>query len=135
MEDIELIKKLRENVTEKRYAFPMFGVECHKGWEKLYLPLLQLCDLLGIEVLQVKEKFGGMRFYVGGVKTELSDMVHAFIDSMEHLSYSTCEECGIENNQYRDNNYTHKVKVTTEGSWLLTLCEKCRKERDERRAK
>ena len=132
----DLIKKLRDKVVEKRYAFPMFGVECHKGWEALYLPLLQLCDILGIEVHQVKEKFGGLRFYIGGGATiENAAMVYALIHAMEHMSYTVCEECGICNNHYRatdylDKNHHNPAKVTTEGSWLLTLCEQCRQKRD-----
>lgn len=105
-------------------------VECGKGWEKLYAPLFQLCNLLNIDVLQVKEKFGGLRFYVGGVSEEYFDMVHAFIDAMAAYSYRVCEECGIRNKHCREGDKTYTpVKVTTEGGWLFTLCEQCRKER------
>ena len=110
-------------------------VECEKGWEKLYGPLFQLCAILNIEVLQVKEKFGGLRFYVGGVPAEQFDMVHAFIDAVEAQSYTVCEECGIRNGASREGDKTYtRVKVTTEGGWVLTLCEQCRKERDDKRA-
>ena len=102
-------------------------VECGKGWEKLYTPLLQLCNLLNIEVTQVKEKFGGMRFYVGEVPPEQADMVDALISAIEAQSYKTCETCGIHNNRSREGNATYTpVKVTTSGSWRKTFCEQCR---------
>lgn len=122
----KLIKEAAEAQPEKRWPFPMFGVECDKGWEKLYGPLFQLCKLLDVSVLQVKEKFGGLRFYVGGCKTEYFEMLTAFIDAMESLSYKTCEQCGIQHNHYRDNDYNTPARVTTSGGWRKTLCEKCR---------
>jgi hypothetical protein len=132
----DLVKETREKVKGQRYAFPMFGVECGKGWEKLYGPLFQLCKLLDINVAQVKEKFGGLRFYVGDVPEEYYDMVYAFISAIEADSYHVCEECGIRNRGYRDEDKTYtSVKVTTEGDWMLTLCEECRQKRDERRQK
>ncbi len=39
---------------------------------------------------QVKEKFGGLRFYTSGG----DEYTHALIDDAEALSYSICEECG-----------------------------------------
>jgi hypothetical protein len=95
-------------------------VECQKGWEKLYGSLFQLCKLLNIEVLQVKEKFGGLRFYVGAVPPEYLSMVYAIIEAVEAQSFRVCETCGTRNG------------VTTAGSWVLTLCQECREKRDER---
>ena len=40
--------------------------------------------------LQVKEKFGGLRFYTSGG----DEYTRALIDDAEALSYSICEECG-----------------------------------------
>jgi hypothetical protein len=76
-----------------------------QGWSKIY-------DLHpDIEINQVKEKFGGLRFYVGFTTREVWDI----IEEMEKESYKTCEECGT------------KEKVTTEGDgWLRTLCPGCR---------
>lgn len=39
---------------------------------------------------QVKEKYGGLRFYVEGA----TDRQSAMIEVVEALSYRTCEECG-----------------------------------------
>jgi hypothetical protein len=56
-------------------------------------------------VLQVKEKWGGLRFYVSGT-TELLD----FIDEMEARSLRICEVCG-------------QPGKTREGGWVRTLCD------------
>ena len=56
-------------------------------------------------ILQVKEKWGGLRFYVSGT-TELLD----FIDEMEAMSLKTCEVCG-------------QPGKPREGGWIRTLCD------------
>lgn len=59
---------------------------------------------------QIKEKFGGLRLYCSGSNEEIFHI----IDAAEKKSYKTCEHCGTKKN------------VTTEGSWILTLCKTCR---------
>lgn len=107
-------------------------VECGEGWKSLYEPLLKLCELMNVEVTQVKEKFGTLRFYIAGVPEE-QKWLYNIIDAMTTESAKVCEECGRRDGRYKDKSYTTYVKVTTEGSWLLTLCEECRAERDARR--
>jgi hypothetical protein len=63
-------------------------------------------------MLQVKEKFGGLRFYVDD-PTEEQSLVIGFA---EMLSLSICERCGA----MRD--------VTVEGAWRKALCPQCRGE-------
>jgi hypothetical protein len=58
------------------------------------------------EVLQVKEKFGGLRFYT----TTTSDLMDARIDQAATESYRTCEFCG-------------KPGVPRSGGWIKTLCD------------
>lgn len=58
---------------------------------------------------QVKEKFGGLRFYVdGGTKKH-----YAYISFAEAMSYTICEECGA----------TQNVHQTT--GWVRTICVPC----------
>lgn len=83
-------------------------VMCGKGWDKLIFPLKDAAEATGAKVLQVKEKFGGLRFYVADAPRWLEDM----IDQMERLSYHVCERCGKEG----------KLR---QGDWLKTLCEEC----------
>lgn len=56
--------------------------------------------------VQVKEKFGGLRFYVNGA----TDKHWNFISFAESMSYRTCEECGAVGKTYTD-------------GWHRTLCD------------
>lgn len=87
-----------------------------EGWRPLIEKLVN--DIIKInpkvEVTQVKEKFGGLRFYIIGGNDEVYDL----IDLAENESLKICENCGTKEN------------VTTKGGWLVTLCNKCRKEKN-----
>ena len=56
--------------------------------------------------VQVKEKFGGLRFYVHGASNKHWD----YISFAESMSYRTCEECGAAGKTYTD-------------GWHRTLCD------------
>lgn len=68
----------------------MFEVE--DGWMQLLKDLIQDLIQLGWnrQICQVKEKFGGLRFYIN----EGSEAVHARIREAEDLSLRTCEVTG-----------------------------------------
>ena len=78
-----------------------------KGWHGL---LDTLYDALPEDtfVMQVKEKWGGLRFYVGPTSGEFLDL----IEEMEDKSYTVCEECGAPG-RLRTNR------------WYVTLCDAC----------
>ncbi len=59
-----------------------------------------------VKVQQIKEKFGGLRFYVHGG----DDAVHGMIHLAEKISYKICEECGDRGER-------------RSGSWIRTLCD------------
>jgi hypothetical protein len=56
--------------------------------------------------VQVKEKFGGLRFYVQAA----TDKHYSYISFAESMSYRTCEECGNPGKTYTD-------------GWHMTLCD------------
>jgi hypothetical protein len=56
--------------------------------------------------VQVKEKFGGLRFYVQAA----TDKHYNFISFAENMSYRTCEDCGAPGKTYTD-------------GWHTTLCD------------
>lgn len=64
-----------------------------------------------IEATQVKEKFGGLRFYVNHQDDYVSGLIHM----AEIMSLDTCEACG---NPGKPN----------EQGWISTLCDPCREE-------
>lgn len=88
-------------------------VECGEGWKSLYAPLIERCKAEGAAVLQVKEKFGGLCFYVGGASDDLYDAIKV----AESKSLTLCEKCG-------DPGELRK------GAWWQTLCARHAQERD-----
>ena len=56
--------------------------------------------------VQVKEKFGGLRFYVQAA----TDKHYQYISFAESMSYRTCESCGAAGKTYTD-------------GWHTTLCD------------
>jgi hypothetical protein len=87
------------------------------GWIPLVQKLIEEAIEAGWDkqVCQVKEKFGGLRFYINSANDEVFDIISKY----EKLSYETCDVCG-EKGELR------------KGSWLLTLCEKHHLENQER---
>ena len=97
-----------------------YGICVNEGWYNL---IDKLCsDIQGvinkapkvkqIQVIQVKEKFGGLRFYISHGTKEIFDLIH----KAEAESFEICEDCGeIGKN------------IKTERGWLRTLCKSCKK--------
>jgi len=79
-----------------------------RGWFPLVESLIQDLRKLGWngDVHCIKEKFGGLRFYIG----EGNEEIYERISKAEDESKKTCEKCGKEG----------EVRNT---SWIRTLCE------------
>jgi len=103
--------KITEYLENHKEYFPV-GIGWYPLVKKLIEDIIAICP--DVEVSQVKEKFGGLRFYIYGG----TDEVYELIDKAEKESFTICENCGSEED------------VTTEGGWLLTLCRVCRKNRN-----
>lgn len=82
------------------------------GWLESIKRLIE--DLIKMgwnkEVCQVKEKFGGGRFYINEGSIEIYDRIWKW----EQETFKTCETCG-------------QPGILRRGSWLLTLCDTCNK--------
>lgn len=114
-----------------------------KGWQKIVFDLsvaieaeLRSCqEIFPLEqlpyVVQVKEKFGGLRFYLSTVPAPISKSVENLICQAEKESYRTCEECG-EPGQARN---TWPDLPEVHFGWIRTLCETHWYEEAEERAK
>ena len=87
-----------------------------EDWKKKIIPQL--------EAVQVKEKYGGLRFYLSGypIQPEIDAKVTAYINFAESISYVTCEHCGAPGKQQG-------------GHWIFTLCDDCAVKQEEDRAK
>lgn len=111
--------------TGEGWCYEMFGVECGDGWFEL---IKNLCEEIakleidGIRVAQVKEKFGGLRFYVSAYPEQVDvdpkakeklDALYNLIDKAEEKSNEICENCGSPGSPKIDK------------FWIQTLCDAC----------
>ena len=133
----EFVKKLETKYPEM-FANPYGGVAVSEGW----WPIIEsLCGQISsyskwknstrasllrnnpydheipseveqVVVAQIKEKFGGLRFYYDGGDEHISGMVRM----AESWASHTCEECG-------------KPGRSREGGWIRTLCDEHEAER------
>lgn len=67
---------------------------------------------------QIKEKFGGLRFYYDGG----NDYTSGIVTFCESMSYITCEVCGNRG-------------IARRSSWIKTLCDVHHQEREDARSK
>lgn len=133
-EELELKLRLKYPEIFKNYRGDIrktcmgWGFSHGDGWydlvNKMCEDVTKLTEGTGIQVIadQVKEKFGGLRFYysilyetektdeMGKITQQVSDRIH----QAEEESYKTCELCG-------------KPGEPTKGGWITTLCEQCKK--------
>ena len=93
----------------------MFSVQ--EGWKGLVTQLIQ--DVVAvcpeIEIVQIKEKFGGLRFYYqtpDGTPQEVREAIWPLTQKAETESYSICEVCGAPGEPRQD-------------GWVQTLCGVC----------
>lgn len=89
---------------DELYKTPLaqYGMQCDDGWYGLIDALSSFVesqtDDAQIVAHQVKQKFGGLRFYHGGVPDAVSDrrtqMIFGAITFAEQFSTEICELCG-----------------------------------------
>jgi len=80
------------NLKEPELLQPILNGCVGKGWHKLIRNLVRDLYKLGWDgrVYQIKEKFGGLCFYIG----EGTDAIHARVAEAEKESTLTCEISG-----------------------------------------
>jgi hypothetical protein len=96
--------------------YPRSGFALDAGWESL---VHSLCIVLEHHIVQlpeevrkniccaqVKEKFGGLRFYM----TQETPYIDGAIAMAESMSFHTCDKCGAPGER-------------RSGGWIRTLCE------------
>jgi len=107
------IKMNHEDFKEFEWCTPSWGLEINDGWLNLVYELCQKLDemayteLPDFKVRQIKEKFGGLRFYVEGVSPVARGLIHDY----EAKSHYVCEVCG-------------KPGYTRPTGYITTVCRK-----------
>ena len=118
----ELLKKYPEFfdwVKDKDPKAPIhsiqLGIECGDGWYDLLDSLMEsikgYCSankIPFIQITQIKEKYGGLRFYYNGG----NDIIFGMTWFSEDLSLKTCETCG-------------RPGELRPGNWFVTSCNSC----------
>ena len=89
------------------------NIQHHIDWKRKVAPYAGMTDEEFDEThqpvaAQVKEKFGGLRFYMDNA----DDYVYGILSMAESLSFRTCETCGAPGK-------------TGGVGWLTTRCETC----------
>lgn len=87
-----------------------YALQCvGEGWHNM-LRLLFDAKPEETTVTDVKEKYGGLRFYVDTAPSWYYDL----IDKYEELSLKICEKCG-----------NPGVPKPSAGGWIKTYCDNC----------
>lgn len=102
-------------------------VECNEGW---YSTIDQLSKEISsvalkypskdgerrVHVVQIKEKFGGLRYYINYHDMNDDDIQHIefIVRNSEMKTFTICEDCGGDGSVVSPKRY-----------WMRTLCKKC----------
>jgi hypothetical protein len=95
--------------------YPIIEILCTNIQSHIDWRVKQGQDIAQVEVNQIKEKFGGLRFYYSGGDDEISGMVRM----AEAWADVACEECGA-------------AGTRRSGGWVRTLCDVHEAERQAR---
>jgi hypothetical protein len=113
----------RQRGLDKTVTAMCYGIACGDGW---YTLIDTMCgniknqmenvnrnkpkeEHIVCEATQVKEKWGGLRFYVQGS----DNFIDGIIDLAESMSYRICSECG------------NQSAAQKRRGWIYTLCDNC----------
>ena len=118
----EFLLWVHDNLMQIPYLIPRYTELDHMpdGWRKAFG--IQMCDeikaallkaggrkaLRNYRIMDIKEKYGTLRWYDNGAPEE----VYKIIGKYEDLSYRTCIDCG------------QPAKYITRG-WISPYCEEC----------
>ena len=125
--DYDTFAKRLEKSYPKMYAGKYGGFAVGKGWypiiERLSSSIQQHIEFVNkkeevcpqVVVMQVKEKFGGLRFYYEGG----DEYIHGLVSMAESWADIACETCG-------------GIGKRRGGGWVRTLCDVHEAERNAR---
>lgn len=96
----------------------LYGFQCGDGWYDIIDSLAEYIERqpVDMQVVQVKEKFGMLRFYYTITNSEdegYSYMINGAVQFAKEMSAYVCEECGDSGEHRKD------------GGWFRTRCDSC----------
>lgn len=104
----------KEYGGDMRKTCMAWGICTGNGWYDIIDELCSKLEPLGVVAAQIKEKFGGLRFYINPLNEGVDwEEVHDHINEAESKSYKTCEICG-------------KPGKRIGGGWVVTRCDDCK---------
>lgn len=94
--------------------FKAFG---HEMLEEIRDDCIKNNFLYDLRILEIKEKYGGLRFYIGSIP--MDSKLFEIISKYENMSFNYCERCG------------RPTTTKEEGSMMWTICDDCKKRIEE----
>lgn len=88
--------------------------EFEDGWIKILEDLHARISSVypDYKIIQIKEKFGGLRYYISPIPANLHDTIQGYIREAEDQAEKTCETCGAPGSLSK-----------SERGWLKTVCD------------
>jgi hypothetical protein len=117
------VYKGRDYILDDNGNYISWAEDIPKGWGKAFgeqmidelNEILEKYDFVDkYTIVQIKEKFGSLRWYDNGIPEKASKEYYKWLNKYEDLSKKTCIKCGKP--------ATHM----TEG-WIIPLCDRCDK--------
>ncbi len=106
-------KQLKNLVTEWRAENNKHALEASSWWRADFNEEFNPFDDVHLQVIQVKEKFGELRFYYSGGDNDF----HGAVELAEFVSRYMCEGCGT------------RSEIRNRGGYYTTLCDTCYEKR------
>jgi hypothetical protein len=100
-----------------------YGLECGAGWKNIIDLTHEKLKYIDPEykIAQIKEKFGGLRYYYDQTVeygSTASQIMEDIVRAAEHEASRTCELCGT-------SKPSDKVEVRVHRYWYFGYCQSC----------
>jgi hypothetical protein len=100
-----------------------YGLECGDGWKKIVDYTHKKLKYIDpdYKINQIKEKFGGLRYYFDASIEYGSlayDIMNDIVKAAEYEASYTCELCGSQG-------LSKGVKTRNDHGWYYTYCKEC----------
>jgi len=100
-----------------------YGLECGEGWKKIVDRTHEKLKYIDpdYKIAQIKEKFGGLRYYYDQTVdygSTASQIMEDIVRAAEHEASRTCELCGTSKS-------SDKVEIRVHNHWYFGYCQSC----------